>query len=312
MMEETVTTKRKMNRYRKAQLWFIWPMLAVPILHWLVFFLYMNMSSFVQAFQDVNGKFTTEHITLAWNSILGRVESSDALSVALKNTFMYFGVSEFIIFPIRIIMCYFIYKQIAGYKVFRIIFYLPCIISSVTMTGVYKEFISSLGPLGTICNTLGIELPARGLLATPETANGAIIGYVIWAGLTTHLYISGAMAKVPVEVLESARLDGITSWKELIYIIVPLIWPTISTMLILSLTALISASGPILLLSPDPWSLKTYTVSYWLWEKVYASGQFMKGKYSLVSAAGLILTAITVPIVLGLRKLLELIPAVEY
>ena len=50
----------------------------------------------------------------------------------------------------------------------------------------------------------------------------------------------------------------------------------------------------------------------WLWEKVYAGGSFMKGKYSLVSAVGLILTAFTVPIVLLLRKLVEKIPAVEY
>ena len=311
-MEVTAQPKKKMNRYRKAQLWFIWPMIAVPILHWLVFFAYMNASSFVQAFQDVSGNFTTENIELAWNSITGRVESSDKLSVGLRNTFIYYGVSEFIIFPIRIIMCYFIYKQIAGYKVFRIVFYLPCIISSVAMTGVYQEFISPLGPLGEICKKLEISMPKQGLLATESTANAAIIGYVIWAGLTTHLYISGAMAKIPVEVLESARLDGITSGKELLYIVVPLIWPTISTMLILSLTSILSASGPILLLSPDPWSLKTYTVSYWLWEKVYAGGSFMKGKYSLVSAVGLILTAITVPIVLLLRKLVEKIPAVEY
>ena len=311
-MEEKMQTKRKMNRYRKAQLWFIWPMIAVPILHWLVFFLYMNMSSFVQAFQDVSGNFTTEHVTTAWNSILGKVDSSDKLSIALRNTFLYYGVSECIIFPIRIVMCYFIYKQIAGYKFFRIVFYLPCIISSVAMTGVYQEFISPLGPLGEFCKKLEITMPAQGLLATQSTANGAMIGYVIWAGLTTHLYISGAMAKIPVEVLESARLDGITSGKELTSIVIPLIWPTISTMLILSLTSILSASGPILLLSPDPWSLKTYTVSYWLWEKVYAGGSFMKGKYSLVSAVGLILTAFTVPIVLLLRKLVEKIPAVEY
>lgn len=311
-MEAPVTTRRKMNRYRKAQLWFIWPMIAVPIAHWLVFFLYMNMSSFVQAFQDTAGNFTTEHITMAWNSITGKVDSSDKLSIGIRNTFMYYTVSEFIIFPLRIIMSYFIYKQIAGYKVFRIVFYLPCIVSAVTMTGVYQEFISPLGPLGAICTKWGIEMPSQGLLATASTANTTIMTYVIWSGLTTHLYISGAMAKIPVEVLESARLDGITSGKELVSIVVPLIWPTISTMLILSLTSILSASGPILLLSPDPWSTKTYTVSFWLWEKVYAGGSFMKGKYSLVSAVGLILTAFTVPAVLLIRKLVEKIPAVEY
>lgn len=311
-MEKIKTEKKRMNKYKKDQLWFIWPMIAVPILHWFVFFLYMNMSSFVQAFQDGAGNFSLINMETAWASITGKVESSDKLSVGMKNTFLYFGLSELVIFPIRIVMSYFLYKQIAGYKFYRIIFYLPCIISGVAMTGVYKEFISSMGPLGVILKSWNIEMPMQGFLGTESTATAAIMAYVLWSGLTTHLLICGAMAKIPVEVLESARLDGIKSGRELISIVCPLIWPTISTMVILSLTSILSASGPILLLSPDPWTLKTYTVSYWLWEKVYAGGSFMQGKYSLVSAVGLILTVFTVPVVLLLRKLVEKIPAVEY
>lgn len=312
-MKETVKKKRKpMNPYKKDQLLFIWPLLTIPILAWLTFFLYVNLSSFVQAFQDATGKLSLINFQEAWNSILGKTGTTDTLSVAIRNTILYFILSELVIFPVRIVMSYFLYKQIAGFKVFRIVFYLPAIISAVTMTGVFQEFIAPGGPLDVILEKVGVSVPLQGFLGTRETATPTIMAYCLWSGLTTHLLICGAMAKIPVEVLESARLDGIKSGRELISIVVPLIWPTISTLVILSLTGILGASGPILLLSPDPWTLKTYTVSYWLWEKVYSGGNFMQGKYSLVSAVGLIFTVFTVPIVLLLRWIVEKIPTAEY
>ncbi len=303
--------KGSMGSYRRNQLIFVWSLIIIPILGWCVFFVYVNLSSFVQAFQDLDGNFTMEHFKTAWASF-GGGDGLNSLSIALKNTLSYWFQHMLLIFPLQIIMAYFLYKQIPGYKVFRILFYLPNIVSSVAIVGVFKEFISSTGPLGVICDALGIALPDKGLLNNVATAHKTILFYCFIFGINTHLLICGAMAKIPLEVLESARLDGVQAGKELVYIVLPLIWPTICTITILSCTSIISSGGPILLMVPDAWSYGCTTISYWIWEKVYAGGSFMRGKYSLVSATGLTLTVFVVPVVLLLRKLLEKIPTVEY
>lgn len=302
--------KSSMGSYRRGQLIFVWSMIIIPIIGWFIFFVYVNASSFVQAFQDVNGNFTWYNFEQVFASFRGDIDGRGGLGIAMRNTFSYFGQHIILIFPLQIIMAYFLYKQIPGYKVFRIIFYLPNIISSVVMVNVFKEFIAADGPIGVLCKQWGL-FPQGGFLGNIDTAHATILFYCFWSGINTHLLVCGAMAKIPLEVLESARLDGVQAGRELISIVLPLIWPTLSTILILSCTGLINSSGPILLMTNDAYTYGCTTISYWIFEKVW-TGSIESGKYTLVSATGLTLTVIIVPIVLGLRKLLEKIPTVEY
>lgn len=121
------------------------------------------------------------------------------------------------------------------------------------------------------------------------------------------LLLGGALARIPVEIFESARLDGIGTFGEITKMVIPLIWPTMSTLLILQMTGLFSASGPILLFTGGEY--KTSTIAFWIFAKVKYTGA---SAYNEVAAAGLIFTMIGVPIILGVRKLIELVPVAEY
>ncbi len=301
------------TQFKRAELIFIWTLLALPILDWIIFWLYKNISSFVMAFQDLSGAWSLINFKNFYESLVAPVSDLGSFGMALKNTMKYFLLGNLVNLPLQLIFSYFLYKQIKGYKVFRIIFYFPVIISSVAMTGVFKEFISPLGPLGEMCRKLGMDFPMAGLLGQPTTATNTIMVYEVWTCVGFNmLLICGAMARIPTEVLEAARLDGIGTWRELVQIILPMIWSTLSTILILGATGILNSSGPILMLAPDTGSLGTTTVSYWIFDKVYANGGFMKGQYNLVSATGLCLTVVMVPIVLLLRRLIEKVGNVEY
>ena len=121
------------------------------------------------------------------------------------------------------------------------------------------------------------------------------------------MLLCGALARVPIEMLESARLDGIGPFKELVSMILPLIWSTISTLLILQMTRLFTASGPILLFTGGAY--ETSTISYWIFSKVYYQGV---GAYNSVAATGLVFTVVGAPIILFVKWLIEKIPVVEY
>lgn len=295
-----------MKKSRKRELIFITLMLAVPVLNWLVFWLYVNSSTIFLAFQDARtGAFTFNNFVTFWDNL---TMPGGEIGIALKNTIIYFLTSLFVIMPLSLFISYFLYKKIFMYKFFRVIFYLPAIISGVALVAVYSNFINPNGPLSYVFKLFGQKIPPEGLLARPETATWTIVGYCIWTGFSGYILLfSGGMARIPTEVLESAKLDGCGLLEELIQVILPMMWPTVSTQIILLFTGIFSASGPILLFTNG--NAETTTISFWIFEQVYGD---RLSSYNIVSATGLVFTVLGVPIILLIRWLMEKINVVEY
>lgn len=196
---------------------------------------------------------------------------------------------------------------------FRIVFYFPAIISSVALVTAFRSFVDPGGPVYIIGEKLGFDMPVEGLLANKLTATNTIVFYSIWTGLTTNVLLFGsAMNRVPAEVLEAATIDGCGMVRELFQLILPMIWSSISSVIILALTSIVNSSGPILLFTNG--QHETTTINFWIFSLVYGNGNVggMAGSLNLASCVGLCFTIISVPIIMGIRKLFEKIPAVEY
>lgn len=295
----------------RQRLIFIWVLLAIPILHWLVFWLYVNMQTIILAFQHQRtGAFTLGNFVTVWERIVSPINND--IGISLLNTLKYFGTTVLIIIPICLVISFFFYKRIAFYKGFRIIFYLPAIISSMVFVTAYMEFIDPNGPLGAIMKAIGKPMHPYGLLANTKTATTTIIVYVILTSFTSNvLLFSGGMARIPIDVLEAAKLEGCGPVRELVCIVFPLIWPTFSTQLIFTMTGVFSAGGPILLFTSGKYD--TSTISFWIFKQVYGDGNVGgTGSYNLVSCAGLCFTLIGMPLILIARRIVENIDSAEY
>lgn len=302
--------KKKESGIKKGQTKFLVCILALPVLQWLVFFFYVNLDTLLLAFKDARtDEWSLINFKDFWESL---VSPYGELGIAVRNTFYYFVLNLVICF-FCLWISYFFYKKIFGHRVFQIIFYLPAIISGVAMVTAYKSLITAGGPLDRVLGLFGKNIPPEGLLATSETATATIMVFCLLTGFTTNvLLFQSAMSRIPVEVLESAALDGCGSVREFFQIILPLIFPSIASVLTLTCTGILSASGPILLFTNGFYD--TTTISFWIFSKVYGGGQAggVAGSYNLVSCVGLCFTAVSVPIILGVRKLLSSFPEVEY
>ena len=295
--------RRKKKRHDVGKAVFIVSMLAIPIISWLVFWLYTNSSMIVMAFQTAQGEWTLQNFARFWNDLTA---PNSEIGISLRNTFLYFGLSTFIILPLGTLIAYFIYKKIWGYKFFRVTIFLPSIIPSVVMVTCFKEMIKPWGPLAS----LGIQFPETGLLANTETATATVMFYCFWTGFSgIMLLMCGSMSRIPAEVFEAAKIDGCGPFREFISFVVPLIWPTLSMQLVFNLTGLFNSSGPILLMTGGAYG--TSTLNYWIFINTYR-GTAASGAYNLVSATGLIFTVVTLPLILLVRWLSEKIEAVEY
>mgnify|MGYP005769050219 CR=1 FL=1 len=282
---------------------FICVMLAIPVMHWLIFWFGVNFNSLLMAFQLPTGGWSL----LNFQDIFRELVTPDStVLIAIKNTFIYFA-KDLLMLPFHYLIAYFLYKQIKGYRFFQIAFYLPVILSGVAISTMFSNFIAPTGPIGIILKNIGVDF-VPDFLNNSDYATGTILFYTIWMGWGGHMLLfGGALARVPVDVLEAAKLDGVNVFQEIFIIVLPLVWSTMSTLLILIMTSVFAASGPILLFTKGEY--ETTTISYWIFDKVAYQGA---SAYNQVAAFGIMLTVIGVPVILFFKWLIEKIPTVEY
>lgn len=305
----TLVKKQRTVRRPRLKKWdkiFLCVMLGIPIVYFLVFWVYVNFDSILLAFRTTTGEWSTLNLEKAWKEL---TTGGGELFIALRNTLLIFMVNVVLI-PLEVLIAYFFYRKIKGYRIFQVIFYLPSIISTVVICQSFIDVIANDGPLGTLLINMGVDLPKEGLLGTSVTAMPVVLFYMMWIGWGGNmLLLGGAMSRIPKEVLESARIDGVNTFQEIIYFVFPLLWSSISVFLLLAVTSLLITSGPILALTGGAY--ETSTIAYWIYAKLRGNA-VSQSNYNEVAATGLLLTVLYMPIVLGIRKLLEKVPTVQF
>ena len=255
-----------MNK-KKTDALFIYGFLAWPILHFFVFWVCMNFGTFVDSFFEIMADGTTRKFVGFDNYaeiiriIFGQKDRGIMNYHGVLNSLTLIPLSLLINLPITILFAYGIFKIVPLYNSFRIILFLPAIISSVVLclafrlsldnsSGIIIRLIKAigLGGDGSQANT-GI-IPVGGFLGNEKTMWGTILVFSVWTGVNGNLiYFSSAMARLPESVFESAELDGATQLRQFGSICVPLIWPTITTMSITLVAGVFSWMMPSLLLT---------------------------------------------------------------
>ncbi len=291
--------KRLLKAKTKATI-FVWAMLAIPIAWFLLFWVYVNFNSILLAFKNIDYGTGNEYWTLKnFKTIWGYFTlESPAYNLAkfFGNTLKYWSLAVFWGIPHSILLTYLFHKKLRGMKFFRLTLYLPSIICSVAMAGIFESFIAGNGSMGYILSNFFHVARIPGWFQEAEWATKALIFYSWFFGFAGHYVIfSGAIARIPDEVTEAAYLDGITMWKELWYIVIPLMWPTISMTIIIQFAGIFGASGNILLFTPNVMS--TYTLGYFIFDQVR-----QYGSYYIPAALGFGFTVVAFPLCMLVRK----------
>ncbi len=283
---------------RRKETGFIIFMLFIPVCNFLIFYVYCNFSSILLAFQQSNPDgsyfFTADNFVQVFQKLW---KGGEMLNQSIRNTLIFFIFDNGVILPLSLFLSFFFYKRIALKSYFRFMFYVPSIVSSVVMTTLYKYLLDANGPVGMLYQALTHAESVPAFFNSKEYAMWALLFYNLWTGFSVNLLlIGGAMARIPDETVEAALLDGVGFWRELFSITFPMIWPTLSTIIICAASEVLTASGPVLLLTGG--SGETYTLSYYIYDQVQLQNQ-----YNAPAALGLVLTAFTFPIVMITRWL---------
>ncbi len=282
-------SKKKTAMTRKAKITlFVTLMLTIPTLHFVIFWIWPNLDSILIVFQNNIGQWIgLENLKWVFRSFADNPYLDMAL--ATRNTIIFFLWNTLVEMPIAVVLAYVFFKKLPGNKFFTICLYLPCIITSTVMVTVFKSFIGVDGPVSIIFRAIGKKWTYP--ITNEATSLPTILFYQIWTGYGLNIILfRSAMTRIPREIFESAALDGITMGKELTKIIIPLIWAQLSTMIILAVAGIFSASGPILLFTNGDYGTMTIGHSMYLQYKVY-------GMVQRAAAIGFVFTLFGLPLV---------------
>lgn len=208
----------------------------------------------------------------------GSSEFVDSLIFTGKYTVLFMIISNVLAIGIAVALV----QKIKTANIMRSMFFIPYIMS-MTIVGFIWKFIFSQGFV-VLYEKTGFEFLNWSWLGDSQLAFWSVVFVGIWQSLGFYivLYIAGLQA-VPTDVLEAATVDGASSWKRFFKVTLPLLGPSITTCVFMSLTNAVKVFDIILALTKGGPGGSTYSVTLDIYREA-----FQNNNYGLGSAKSLV------------------------
>ena len=306
--------------------WQLHMMIALPLLYILIF-AYLPMYGIQIAFRDYSAKLGVtgskwvglEHYfkffsNREWSRLVGNTLTISLYTLAAG-------------FPIPIILALFLHvnEHPVLKKVTQNVSYIPHFISTVVMVGIINQVFKPFnGLVASVSKTIyeaidemikpggingGFETFLAGIseklyLSTlkdvrldPDAFYHLYVWTGVWQGMgwSAIMYVA-ALAGVPLELHEAAKIDGASRWRRILSVDLPAIMPTVCILLILRFGSVMSVGHEKIFMmqqSGAPTSKSQVISTY-----VYYNGVANANNYSFGSAVGLLNSIINTSLVL--------------
>ena len=302
-MIKVKTDDKTKNEIRKYG--FIISMMIYPATLFVLFYLGVNLNSIKLAFQKVdilgNATFNGFKNFEEFFSLITTKESMVGLSI--YNSLRMFIINLIICMPLYLIFSFYIYKKFSLSKVYRLIIMVPAIVSGFIICLLFKKFVELALP--SVMASVGYEDFPQ-LLSDPKYTFQTSLFYMIWISFSTSLLVyPNAMNAIDDSIIEASKIDGVNLFQEFWYVVIPLIYPTISTFLITGLAGIFLNQGPLLAFYMYEAPPETFNFAYYMLVEVMKNPNTSQLKYPLLSAMGIIITIISAFFTFLLKSFLD-------
>ena len=320
--KKRVGLSRQQNRLIFYCIMLIWPVIQVGI-----FYFAVNFNAIILAFQTMVPKVGAIGYDVAFDPTFATFKTAWNELIVGHLTFFINGIKFYAVdFPASLLLAlsfsFYIYKKYPGAGLFKTMLFMPTIVSGLVFCILFK-YISSYGYQEIVCLLKGVEVTptnrliygGMGLLNEADTAFPTLMFYNIWISFGSNILLySGAMSGIDESVIESAQLDGTNLFQEVWHITLPLIFPTIISLVIVSLTGIFSNNLGLVSLYgdnvPKEVANEVTTIGYKMYIYTKTIGdlndqQWVKFTASELSAYGLLVSAVLIPMVLGVRHVMK-------
>lgn len=184
------------------------------------------------------------------------------------NTLLYLVIAVPILAIIPLFLAILINQKIKGITLYKILIYLPVIVSIVVAAIAFKWLYAQQGILNYILNVLHIN--SIGWLTDPKYAIYSVIIVTIWKGIGYYMMIYlAALMSVPKELYEACDIDGANFLTKHLTVTVPHIMPTIALVTTISSISAMKIFAEIYVMTKGGPLNSTKTIVYYIYEKAF-------------------------------------------
>ncbi|WP_455539610.1 carbohydrate ABC transporter permease [Terrisporobacter sp.] len=152
--------------------------------------------------------------------------SSQRFGQAFGFTTLFTIISIVTVNVIAFTLAYLLTKKIKGTNFFRTVFFMPNLIGGIVLGYTWQSMINAV--LANYGTTL-VANAKYGFIGLIILMNWQMIGYMM------IIYIAG-LQNVPTELIEASKIDGATGWQTLRHVTIPMVMPSITICLFLTLS----------------------------------------------------------------------------
>jgi raffinose/stachyose/melibiose transport system permease protein len=276
--------------------------LGPALLLYFSFMIYPVLRTFWNSAHTIKPQGIVEYVGLA--NLKALLTTDPVFWKAVRNTAVFAIVATFadVAGGLLLALCLFLRPPFA--KLLRIVWFTPVLMSYVVV-GIIWVWIYDYdwGLANAILRYVGLGAFEQSWLGNPSTALWSVMTTHIWKWLGFNMIIFlAALSALPGEVLGAAELDNCGWFQTLVYIIIPMLRPTIVNLTVLSfigkmmifdLVWIMTGGGPL-------WS--TETVSTYVYKRAFDWNTFDLGYPSAIAVLWFVIIMIFVVLMTRLLR----------
>ena len=267
-----------MNRQRSEKR-FIFACLAPAVILLTIFMFIPTFNVFRMSLYQMGG-ITNRQEFVGFSNFVDLFQDRNFLQ-AMQNTIVVIVMVMLFTITLAVLFAALLQRgDFKGKNFFRIIFYIPNILSIVVIAGIFGAIYNpSSGLLNSFLRAIHLDGLAHQWMAEPKIVLYAVIFALVWQAIGYYMvmYMS-SMSAVPPDYYEAASLDGATEWQMFWQITFPLIWNNIRTTLTFYIISTINLSFLFVqIMSNGGPNGNTEVVLNYMYKQAYSNGAYGYG-----------------------------------
>lgn len=220
--------------------------------------------------------------------------------VANTAMFVVFQVTAMVLFSL--VTALVLNLKIRGRGFFRAVYFFPVMLSPVVVALIWKWILQRDGVLNAAITSLGGQKIL--FFVDPSWAMFWAVFVSVWAhmGFYTLILLAGLQA-IPADLYEAAEMDATPRWRVLLRITLPLLWPNMIVVIVLSLIKGVQTFDEVFVLTGGGPGTATLMIVQYIYETAFAN---QVQNFGLAAAAsvvlGLVLFALTMAQLAATRR----------
>lgn len=195
------------------------------------------------------------------------------------NTLQCIFFSLLLQLPLGMIFAYLLSATKRGYRFFRSIYFLPTVISPAAIGTMFLIFFNGdLGPLNQMLEKIGLSIFKHNWLSDNRTVLYAVMMPMIWQyiGHYVVIFLAGIQS-IPEDILESARIDGASSFHIFFKIIVPMLKNLICVCIVLCFTGSVKAFDQAYVMTGGGPGVKSSYLAIRMYQRAFTDNKLGEG-----------------------------------